>query len=173
MGKNLKAHSDKRREMSPEKLTAMLVTLAEATPTQNLATKEWASKLKTYLETLRFWDEETLATGIKAGLKTWKWFPSVAEIHGECLKVVREARWWADRRTANLQIAERKEREELSPEQRAENIKPLTDFLESARQDKKRAFGADIETRGRRGSKTMEELDAKLVANGQTELRWF
>lgn len=114
-----------------------------------------------------------MTAAIETGLKTWKWFPTIAHIQQACLKVVRERQWWDARVTENLRIADRKEREELTPEQKAINVKPLTDFL-ADNLEEKRLSKTKIEARGERGTKTVGQLMAELERKlGSATEKWF
>jgi hypothetical protein len=149
---------EKGRGMSSDRLASMLVNLAEATPSQTQTRQQWESKLKTYLETLRWWDEQTMAPAITAGLKVWKWFPTIAEIQEQCKLVAKERTWELERQDERMRLADRTDREELTSEQKALNVKPLTDFVAGMREKNRDAGMGRRKKQHEGGSDAFREL---------------
>ena len=97
-----------------------------------------------------------MAPAITAGLKVWKWFPTIAEIQEQCLLVAKERTQAAALAQSRLQISD--EREDLTAEQKITNVKPLTDLIAEMRKKNRDAGVGRRKKQHEGGSDAFREL---------------
>lgn len=79
--------SSSRKPSTREALITMLTGLMLLYPDQRLSPEEWKIRLRAYLEDLSPYPVPRVEQAIRAGRRTWKFFPSIPELLDEIGRV--------------------------------------------------------------------------------------